>query len=140
MPQKWEICICYLSQIDQNVKKKLEVHMSNKGAQNVPTGGTASPQRGAKTPPKGKICVSRPPYLTHSDQNYSNVSIHSTTYAAHYVPQLRLLPPFWGHKPPEKGEICASRPPYLSHSNRFIVPLMPHNIPPQLEPLPPFGA
>jgi len=68
---------------------------------------TASP-KGA-FPPKGEICASRPPYLSHSDQNLPKPVV-SKCHLRHTICPLkastRVASPFWGHKPPEKGKFA----------------------------------
>jgi len=81
----------------------IQAHRSNNGAQNVPQSALRPPKGGPKPPRKGEICVPRPQYLSHSDQNLTEHV--SPQYAAQYVPQTRAAALLLGHEPQKRGNL-----------------------------------
>jgi len=97
----------------------MEVHMSNKGAQNAPPPKwDRVPQGvgwGAKPPPKWKFVRHGHRIYRTTTKIYLNMSVHSTTLAAQ-CPPTWATSPLWGHKPQKKGNDWPSAPRIIANS------------------------
>jgi len=85
----------------------IQAHRSNNGAQNVPQSALRPPKGGPKPPRKGKICVPRPQYLSHSDQNLTeHVSPQCHLRRTICPPNSGRFSPFDGITPQKRGNLC----------------------------------
>jgi len=90
------------------IQKEVFDLMLSKAARNSQTSKIADFAPGAK-----KVRQPHwPPYLSHSNQNFTRTCRSIVLPLPHNVPQLELPLPFWGHKPPvnwKRLAICDAR-------------------------------